>query len=189
MNGLIPCFFLYGKSGHDRSVMTVFALLRLQFFMSHADACLIVNLRIGVDKLPCADLEDKGAIFEWIDQDFFASIGQWNWPYAQTFRRLGHVMAFYGTWHMRRCMPPCSPRKDRRQCIVRSSRVCRLQHYPYYYSLTAPSSHSLVSSPPSRLFVRPRPHPHQYKIAAMSRRKGTDFGKHGRRQNHPRNWH
>ena len=48
-------------------------------------------------------------------------------------------------------MPPCSPRKDRRQCIVRSSRVYRLQHYSYYYPLTAPSSHSLVSSPPSHL--------------------------------------
>ena len=61
------CLYVHCKSGRDRSVMTVFALLRLQFSQTHEVACKVVNSRIGVDKWPCANLEDKGAILKWID--------------------------------------------------------------------------------------------------------------------------
>ena len=69
------CLYVHRQSGRDRSVMTVFALLRLHFFMSHGDVCSIVNSRIGVDKVPCANLEGKEAMIEWIDSTLFSTWG------------------------------------------------------------------------------------------------------------------
>jgi len=61
------CLYVHCKSGRDRSVMTVIALLRSQFSVSDEKACTIVNSRLGVDKWPCAILKDKKAYFKWID--------------------------------------------------------------------------------------------------------------------------
>ena len=61
------CLYVHCRSGRDRSVMTVIALLRSQFSVSDEKACTIVNSRLGVDKWPCANLKDKKAHFKWID--------------------------------------------------------------------------------------------------------------------------
>jgi len=61
------CLYIHCRSGRDRSVMTVIALLRIKFGVSKDDACMVVKTRLGTRYWPCANLDDKDDLFEWID--------------------------------------------------------------------------------------------------------------------------
>lgn len=61
------CLYVHCKSGRDRSAATVFALLRLQFALTHDDAWNALQTRVGKNRWPCANLNDKSEIMQWID--------------------------------------------------------------------------------------------------------------------------
>ena len=62
------CLYVHCKSGRDRSVMTLFALMRTEFTMSSAAAKSVLEVsRKGSDEWPCARVSYKGDIMDWID--------------------------------------------------------------------------------------------------------------------------
>jgi hypothetical protein len=62
------CLFVHCRSGRDISVFTVFALLRLRYNMSEADAWNLLQSRVGVNGWPCANWYGKQDVLEWIEQ-------------------------------------------------------------------------------------------------------------------------
>ena len=62
------CLYVHCKSGRDRSAVTMFALLRLQFGLSSHDAWAALRFRVGRDKWPVAKVWDKHEILAWIDE-------------------------------------------------------------------------------------------------------------------------
>jgi len=62
------CLYVHCRSGRDTSVFTVFALLRLRFHFSEADAWSLLQNRIGVDGWPCASWYGKEDVKAWIEQ-------------------------------------------------------------------------------------------------------------------------
>ena len=62
------CLYVHCKSGRDRSAVTMFALLRLQFGLSSHDAWAALRFRVGRDQWPVAKVWDKLDILAWIDE-------------------------------------------------------------------------------------------------------------------------
>ena len=62
------CLYVHCKSGRDRSAITLYALLRLQFDLSASDAMACLQFRLGRNKWPVAQVWDKHDILAWIDE-------------------------------------------------------------------------------------------------------------------------
>ncbi len=62
------CLYVHCRSGRDRSVFTVFALLRLRYHLSEADAWNLLQSRVGVDGWPCASWYGKQDVKAWVEQ-------------------------------------------------------------------------------------------------------------------------
>ena len=62
------CLYVHCRSGRDRSVFTVFALLRLRYRFTEADAWNLLQSRVGVDSCPCANWYGKDDVLSWVDQ-------------------------------------------------------------------------------------------------------------------------
>ncbi len=63
------CLYVHCKSGRDRSAVTMFALLRLQFWLSRLDAWAALQFRVVRSKWPVAKVWDKHDILAWIILD------------------------------------------------------------------------------------------------------------------------
>ena len=62
------CLYVHCRSGRDRSVFTVFALLRLRYHLLEADAWNLLQSRVGVDGWPCANWYGKEDVLAWVEQ-------------------------------------------------------------------------------------------------------------------------
>ena len=62
------CVYIHCKNGRDRSVATVFALLRLQYCLSYVDAYQALQSRIGKDGQPCANLGNNNHNIQWVER-------------------------------------------------------------------------------------------------------------------------
>ena len=61
------CLYVHCKSGRNRSAVTLYALLRLQFGMSSHDAWAVLQVRVGLNGWPVATVWDNHEILCWID--------------------------------------------------------------------------------------------------------------------------
>jgi protein-tyrosine phosphatase len=62
------CLYVHCRSGRDRSVLTVFALLRLRYHFSEVDAWNVLQGRLDANGWPCAVLRGRQDVLDWIDQ-------------------------------------------------------------------------------------------------------------------------
>ena len=62
------CLYVHCKSGRDRSAVTLYAFLRLQFGLSPDAAWASLQFRCGRDKWPVASVWNKHDILAWIDE-------------------------------------------------------------------------------------------------------------------------
>ena len=62
------CLYVHCKSGRDRSAVTLYAFLRLQFGLSADDAWASLQFRVGRNKWPVARVWDQHDILAWIDE-------------------------------------------------------------------------------------------------------------------------